>query len=78
MNPLIVSKKASVTLRCVLHIRNGSMPNIESTTHVNPVKSIASRFPISRDSGFRKSTSAPPVAAVTAMLTANSRLLESP
>ena len=59
VNADIVSKNASVTDMCVPYRMNGSIPNIDSTTHVRPVSNMASRRPMSLFFGFRKHMPSP-------------------
>ena len=77
VKPLMVSKKASVMLRWVWHIRKGSIPNIDSIIQVKPVRQIASRLPISRLRGLID-MSPPPHPAVTPMHMRNCQKLLSP
>ena len=67
VNPLMVSKNASVSVMWGLQIMNGTRPNNDRTTHVSPVSRIASRLRISRLRG-RSLTSIPPAKSIMPQL----------
>ena len=69
VNPLIVSKKASVNESNTPLNRKGNMPNSEKTTHTEAVSTIASLRPISLEPGRINVINNPLTPVITMLIT---------